>query len=272
MPRVVFLLCCLAAVLPAQTIEVYSEFQRFDAFGRIAKFDGNSRPREILSPAIARNAYTTYWVVVTVPEGMPFALHIGQNPENAVRTTLYKQIAGGRLKPVTAPYEGALPDAEVGIDGQTTAVFLLDCWTDGRAPVRRIKLEPQLYANKTWYIYPMEVRVTSATVPGVALKASVDLVPQNSSLEQPLQQTLCGGPLPPAGDLIRRNALQDAALARRLETKLGQDELQRALLGFVGAADAKAWCAAPAFPKDRGPEWYLRVRDYLYRTTAELFY
>jgi len=37
-------------------------------------------PREILSPAIARNAFASFQVVVQVAKGARYTLHIGQNP------------------------------------------------------------------------------------------------------------------------------------------------------------------------------------------------
>ena len=44
----------------------------------------------------------------------------------------------------------------------------MDVWIDKDAPVRRIKVEPQLYVNGDWVIYPMEMRVRENIVPEIA--------------------------------------------------------------------------------------------------------
>ena len=48
-------------------LEIYSEFQRVDPFGRIISNDRAQRPREILSPAIPRNGFASFHIVVTAP-------------------------------------------------------------------------------------------------------------------------------------------------------------------------------------------------------------
>ena len=79
----------------------------------------------------------------------------------------------------------------------------------------------------------------------------------------------------PAGDFaargnlrwrILRNALQDTALARSLEARPGALLLPE-ILRLSESGDPEKWCAAPRFPEEFGPEWYLRVRDALYRMT-----
>src|ERR1017187_5385935 len=63
------LLIAAAAIAAAQTVTVYSEFTRVDPFGQVVRADrGANEPREILSPAIARNALSSFHVVV---EGRP---------------------------------------------------------------------------------------------------------------------------------------------------------------------------------------------------------
>src|SRR5438445_5135906 len=91
----------LSFPLAAQSLQVYSEFAKIDASGKVVTPE---HPREILSPAIARNAFTSFQVVVQVPKGTRFILYIGQNPEDAVRVTLYRE-SGERLDPVNQPYE-----------------------------------------------------------------------------------------------------------------------------------------------------------------------
>ena len=140
-------------LLPAvrsQPLRVYSEFAKIDAAGRVT---APAEPREILSPAIARNAFSSFQVVVDVPRGTSYQLYVAQNPENAVEVTLYRE-NGEKLERVEQP-----------VSGNATQVFWMDLWTARDAPVARIKVEPQLHVNNDWVIYPMEARVMEATVP-----------------------------------------------------------------------------------------------------------
>ncbi len=227
-------LLALTVPLAAQPLRVYSELARIDAAGEVTA-PGN--PREILSPAVARNAFASFQVVVQVPKGSLYRLYIGQNPEDAARVALYRQ-SGGRLEPVELPYES-----------DATQIFWMDVWVERGVPVRRIKVEPQVWIDNDWVTYPMEVRVVDATVPdgrgpeGAAAPAEV------------MRAYLCGTKtatqapqrLTPEG-LRFRNVQQDLALARQAP----KAELQK----LAGA------CEAP-LPPD--PEWYLRIRDYLFR-------
>ncbi|MBZ5676264.1 MAG: hypothetical protein LAP61_18630 [Acidobacteriia bacterium] len=226
MKTAVFLLVSLASGLSAQPLRVYSEFAKIDATGRVT---APAEPREILSPAIARNAFSSFQVVVDVPRGTPYQLYIAQNPENAVAVTLYRE-SGDKLERVEQP-----------VSGNTTQVFWMDLWTARDAPVVRIKVEPQLHVNNDWVIYPMEARVMEATVSD-GMKPSVTI-----------NQLSCAGFTPSAspdvGRMNLRNAQQDAALA----SVAPQEDIRK--LG-VGTCDA---------PVSHDPEWYLRVRDYLLR-------
>jgi hypothetical protein len=56
--------------------------------------------------------------------------------------------------------------------------------------------------------------------------------------------------------VIWRNAVQDAALARSLEARLGREQLRRKLE------------ALPATVPNAGAERYLKVRDYLIREAS----
>jgi len=55
----------------AQPLRVYSEFAQIDATGRVT---APAEPREILSPAIARNAFSSFQVVVDVARGTSYQL------------------------------------------------------------------------------------------------------------------------------------------------------------------------------------------------------
>jgi hypothetical protein len=126
----------------------------------------------------------------------------------------------------------------------------MDVWTDRNAPVARIKIEPQLHVNSDWVIYPMEGRVMAATVPDGKW-------PQGTAAPADVIKTLvCGTKLPAAAasaDLtipaVRfRNAQQDLALAAKAP--------KAELLQRFGT------CTAPA---SADPEWYFRIRDYLFK-------
>ncbi len=220
----------------AQPLSVYSEFARIDATGKVT---APETPREILSPALARNAFTSFQVVVQVSKGTVYQLYIAQNPENSVRVTLYRE-NGDRLVPVNPP-----------VDGDSTQVFWLDVWTDRNAPTERIKVEPQLHVNSDWVIYPMEGRVMSATVPdgkwpqGAAAPADVMRALVCATKSPPPAPS---GPEASIAALRFRNAQQDLALA----AKAPKADLQQ------------RWGACTA-PAQTDPEWYFRIRDYLFR-------
>jgi hypothetical protein len=228
---VLFLLFAVAAW--SQSLRVYSEFAKIDAAG---KATAPAEPREILSPAIVRNGYSSFQVVVDVPRGTSYQLYVAQNPENAVEVTLYRE-NGEALERVQQP-----------VSGNGTQVFWMNLWTARDAPVQRIKVEPQLHVNNDWVIYPMEARVMSAIVPGVQAGGSISPVVA-------MRQYLCGGrtvdPGVP-GEAVKNVRYRNAAQDLRLAAAGPKEELQK----IFGA------CDAPASPD---PEWYLRIRDYLLR-------
>jgi hypothetical protein len=205
--------------MSAQSVRVYSEFARINPAGEVT---APAQPREILSPAIVRNGFTSFQIVVQVEPETPYSLYIGQNPEDAVRVTVYRE-SGEKLEPVDLPFEA-----------KSTQVLWMDVWVDRNAPVRRVKVEPQLNVKQDWIVYPMEARVMDALVPD----------------EKPAL-ALCGGAIVKSGNTLAtarlRNAGQDASLAVRLP----KQELEK----------LKAQCATP--PSD--PESYLKIRDYLSR-------
>ncbi len=209
----------LCVSMSAQSVRVYSEFARINPSGEVT---APAQPREILSPAIVRNGFTSFQIVVQVEPGTPYSLYVGQNPEDAVRVTVYRE-SGDNLEPVELP-----------VEGKSTQVFWMDVWTARNAPVRRVKVEPQLNVNQDWIVYPMEVRVMDALVPD----------------ERPAVG-LCGSAGAKSGNTLAaaslRNAGQDASLALRLP----KPELEK----------LKAQCESP--PND--PESYLKIRDYLFR-------
>jgi hypothetical protein len=215
----------------AQPLRVFSEFAQIDATGGVT---APAEPREILSPAIVRNGFSSFQVVVDVPRGTPYQLYVAQNPENAVEVTLYRE-NGDKLERVQQP-----------VSGNGTQVFWMDLGTARDAPVQRIKVEPQLHVNNDWVIYPMEARVMEATVSD-SMKSLITI-----------DQLSCAGFTPSAspdvGRMNIRNARQDVALA----SGASQEDLRK--LG-VGTCDA---------PLSHDPERYLRIRDYLLRLPQTL--
>lgn len=226
------------APLAAQPLEVFSEFAVIDAAnGRVT---APELPREILSPALARNAFNSFQIVIRAGETTSWRLFIAQNPENAVRATLYLR-DGDTLMPVAQPVTGA-----------GTKVLWMDLWVDAEAPVARIKVEPQLRINEDWVIYPMEARIVAARVPDGSLADGT------APPGEVMRGFLCGAkveaPPPPTAPSVARmmfrNAQQDRALAPAAD--------RAALQERFGACDA--------VPPADNPEWYLRVRDLLYRS------
>jgi len=275
-----------APALSAQTIHVYSEFRRVGPDGAVVKPDCEGRPREIISPAVARNGFASFRLVVSVPQGKHYTLHIGDNPEGSFRYTLYKEhpsADGGppdRLEKVALPYQGVLPDPAFGLPGQTASAFWLDAWVPAQAKPSRIRVEAQLNVDQDWIIYPMEFRVQSATIPKhphPVTPLSAAAVNSIHSAFGPMQAYLCAK-APRAADSsgttirhhIRRNAAQDMALARSLEPPLGAANLRKEILQLIGAPDGDLWCGARLSPTVAyDPETYLKVRDYLYRNAAK---
>jgi hypothetical protein len=273
------IIAALAGCASAQTLRVYSEFRRIGPDGEIVAADSGGAPREILSPALARGAFASYHVVATAPAGYSFTLHIGQNPESTVKVAIYRELDDARsmpdrLQPVELPYT-VQPPAEPKPDPPSVYRFLLDLWVPPEAPVRRIRIEAQLNVGEGWVIYPMEARIIATSVPSRQAHASVlpaAAEPADAPALGPLRAYLCRQPLRDGSDgpltirkLIRRNAQQDIAVAQELEKQHGAEAVLSGVLKALDTADAKTWCAAQPDRADRGPEWYLRVRDFLYR-------
>jgi hypothetical protein len=204
-----------------------------------SEFVAAGRGREILSPAVPRNGWSSFHVTVAGPPGSPFTLHIAQNPELFARTELYRD--GLRVR---EPYEGRIPDEA------TSVTFWLDVFLPADAPVRRFKLEPQVYLNEPgWIVYPMEVRVVEARVPPGPPGRQFPSPPNPGDFAR---NFLCG-----ATHKLSRNLEQDWRLAATLPRETAQARLKAAL----GVEDASAWCADPRTPSN--PEWYLAFRDFL---------
>jgi hypothetical protein len=256
----VILLAAASAALSGQRVLVVSEYQRIRPDGETVLADRIERRREVISPAVARNAFTTFRVVVEAPPGKPYYIYVAQNPDDVVRFTLYQEEYARRgsewapdtVKPVNLPVAATLAE------GQKTQSYLLDLWVPDSAPVARFRLEVQVNANDRWVIYPLEIRVSEAMAPA---KAETTAVPRDY---------VCGAPATPrprpdltrASGFIARNIAQDLMLARVRESAEPREQIIGAILRAGGWNSSTEFCAAPE-PAPRGVEWWLRARDYL---------
>jgi hypothetical protein len=273
MKVLVFLLAVSSCSAQIKTLQVFSEFTRVDPFGNIVPQDkGTAEPRHILSPGFPRNGWSSLRIVATFDKPTAYSLDIGQNPENAVKVTLYKEVFEkhgdqwypDRLEQVKVPYEAVFAEA---IPGQKVVTFWLDMWVDAKAPVDRIKVEPQLWVSyaEDWFTYPMEVRILESVLPNVSV-AGAELPPVTARTDAaamgPLRAAVCGikeTPVPTALNaraMIRRNVMQHMAARHPMRTPR--------LLKLTGAATPEAWCSSKAQPTV-GPEWYLRLRDAMFQ-------
>ncbi len=282
MNRIILLGLVSPVLLAAQSLQVRSEFCRIDPFGKVIPVDSGSRPREILSPAVGRSAFTSYRLVVESDPEKPFTLHIAQNPEQTVRVALYREIYAkqgdgwipDRLEPVALPFTGAVADPAHPIPGQTVQSFWLDLWVPAQTPPTRFRLEAQLNVGDQWIIYPLEVRVQQVVYPQPKeIKTGLTdwTLPSDSTALGVLREYLCGTVNGrPDSDIsirsmIRRNALQDVALAAGLEASRTKTIQQQSMIWAAGLQDMSPgeWCKSPKRPPASNAEWYLRVRDYL---------
>ena len=266
--KFVFAVFALTLPLHAQSVQVYSEFQRIDPLGHVVQPDSGYPPREIISPAAIRNGFTSFHVAVTAPPGSNYFLFVGVNPPGIITTRLYKEVfqlthfgwIPDALQEIKGVGFGVVPDAQAAIPGQTTRDYLLDVWVPPDAqPGRRVRIELQLKVGG-WIVYPLEVRVQNARVPQTEPGAP-HLVPPvdaaaDAAIAAPLATYFVRDFHPaltiPATvrDIIRRNAEQDLALAAADK----HPELWLAIAAHM----VPGWL-------DPGPEWYLRFRDLLYR-------
>jgi hypothetical protein len=273
------LLAAGSLALSGQRVLVYSEYQRVRPDGEVVKADRVERRREILSPAVARNAWATFRVSVGVPSGSPYTLHIAQNPENYVQTAFYQEEyarqgdewAPDRVKPVELPVNAVLSE------GQKVQTYLLDLFVPETAAEGRFRLEVQLYAEGRWVIYPLEVRVTgvaaqekeAARGPLAAAEARAD-----ASVTAALRAELCGrgmaaekAEMDTARAFVARNARQDLRLAKARARESGREMVEWQMIKAGGWASKAALCESRG-EAPGGAEWWLRARGYLYQGLA----
>jgi len=265
LPALLVVVCSAAR---AQEINIYSEFERFDPFGHILAQDRDARPREVLSPAVPRNGHLTVQVVVTAPAGTNYFLYAGSSPSDILQVKIYREhfapcgddYCPDFLTKQGSPSFGAIPESIYLLPDQTTRCYLFDIWVPPNVPPRRVRIEALLKVG-IWMVAPMEVRVIEPTVPdarGLPLAEDIAPLAAMSSLtaQRQLLRYLSGlPPEMPRGtlrlrDLIQRNAAEDMLVAQSL--RLHAPEL--------------TWMAwSPFLFPELGAEWYLRVRDFIYR-------
>jgi hypothetical protein len=273
--RTALLLACGLHLL-AQ-VSVMSDLQRVDPFGETVEEVRQDSRREILSPAIPRNATSSFQILIELPAGKFYYLYVGMNPEDAVTVKVYKEVfahqSNGRwipdqLKEVELPYLGSV--GSQGIPGQKVEVYWLDITVPKDAPIRRIKVDPQVFFENHWISYPMEVRVVAAQVQGdlpapgepAPIQFPVDATAQTvwrSEICAKGEKNRVSGPLS-IRQLVERNARQDTALRGRLTA----EDVAR----LLGVKDARTLCEAYA-PNPAGPEVYLRLRDRVLRSSEK---
>jgi len=271
----------LTATLRAQSVDIYPEFRRVDPFGAVAAADQALAPREILSPAVARNGFASFHIVISLPPKETYLLYVAPNPISACRVALYKEhfvktshgwIPDTLVEVTHLPDFGVMPDPDDNIEGQTTRLYLLDLWIPPNADVARFRLEVQMKVAD-WIVRPMEVRVLPARIPAIAAADPAAAIPPNfpavehgadSPALQVVHEYLSGSPLRAGPQpltlrgIIRRNALQDMALAASLDPAVaGPGALERRTIDLL-------WNNLSFVPHVFGAEWYLRLRDFLY--------
>jgi hypothetical protein len=266
------------ATMQAQDIRIYSEFERFDPFGKPVPQDRDASPREILSPAMPRNGHLSVHVVITGAPGTNYFLYAAANPPDILQVKIYREhftrcgvdeYCPDWLTEQNSPAFGAIPEGlqdlgSAAASRQTTRCYLFDIASKPETEPRRVRVEA-LIKSGTWFVAPMEVRIVAPVVPAMAdrlVREELAPVDAPSSATARIQLARYLGGLPPewpaqilrVRDIIQRNAAEDMLLARALEHGTGQRFPELNLLSW--------W---PLDYPGAGAEWYLRVRDFLNR-------
>jgi hypothetical protein len=245
-----------------QDITAYSEFVSIDPFGNTMP----AEPREILSPGLPRNGYASFRLAVDPgAEDKAYEVHVGLNPDDAVKCTLYREEfeqrdgrwVTVRLQPLPLPYTYR-PKSLTPLEGRKVHVYWLDVFVPANATVERIKIQPEILYDGSWIEYPMEGRILPLRFPaGPSAKAGNPVcaaLGQKPDTDRP-------APLTPAW-MHHRNAEQDARLIRQQPVAARSRMLQA-----VGVKDAAALCRMLNDPGQ--PEAMLRLRDPLHGALEE---
>jgi hypothetical protein len=286
-PVMGMLLMVLGLALQAQPIRATTEFARFTHRGEPFPQDGVRQPLEVLSPPLIRGTWNAFRLVVDVEPGENFRLYVGQNPNNAMRVRIFREVVQkdaegwgiAARQMVLLPFDSkAIPAAERAAE-RTTYTFWMEVQPPRNYRPRRLKLEPQLLLNDQWFTYPMEIRVLDLDVDlsGLPGRAVPDATAERPAAEPDfayamlLRQALCGdgeatfveaaAGLQPL-DRERESAASFAPALDALARKHSREDVDRELLRVLRIDDRKAWCAAPEFPRDRlGVEWPAALKN-----------
>jgi hypothetical protein len=268
------ILVLISCAAEAQEIRIYSEFLRFNPYGEAVAQDREIRPREVLSPAVPRNGHLTVQVVVTAPAGTNYFLYTAQSPPDTLQIKIYREhfVRCGNdycpdwLTEQRLPSFGAMPESVYRLPGQNTRCYLLDILVPPDVPPRRVRVETLLKVGY-WLVAPMEVRVIEPRMPDTGAMArrediaGIEARSSDTAQRQLLRYVNGMPPEAPLGllrlrDVLQRNAAEDMLLA----AKMGVVTPQLNLLSWTPFV----------FPQT-GAEWYLRVRDLIYRYTHPAF-
>lgn len=257
-------------------MRIYSPFQRFGPDGEVIAKDRVERPREILSPAVPKNAWLTLQIVVKAKPGTEYTLFMGQNPEDLTQYKVYQEryeqtdgvwVPDG-LQPVKIPHGAKLDE------NQTCQSYLLEIFVPAGVEKERFRIEAQLLVDHRYLIAPMEVRVVGETLSHAAepqgrLANLSDRI--DTTLFGPVREYLCGAKpsrLPQQPDTLRamvlRDIRQDLEMAQRRSAQGGAVVTQGMILSASGFGSLDEFCKSKQLPP-RGAEWWLRARDYLYQ-------
>lgn len=242
-------------------------------------------PREILSPAMARNGHLSVHVVVTAPAHTNYFLYASTNPPDILQVKIYREFftrcgddyCPDWLAEQNSPTFGAIPEladnpGDPALNEQNTRCYLLDIWARPDTPPRRVRVEALLKTG-TWYVAPMEVRIVAPTVPaeGDARRifrediAPID-APSSLTAQRQLERYLDELPaefpvqLLRVRDFIQRNAAEDVLLARSLRSNSPNFFPEMNLLSWLPFEYPRFGAGG------LGAEWYLKIRDFLYRS------
>jgi hypothetical protein len=264
-------------ILSAQSIKVriYSEFDRLNTAGEAFETIPGRDPLEIISPAVVRNGYTSFHVAVTARPAVLYWFAVQTNPAETFRIRVYKESpdrASSSLvmdqlteEPKPLYFLATMPD---GLGPTATDVYLLDIWTPQDASVGTVRLEAMV-KEADWVVAPMEVRILPARVPDLdwqmllanmpAAEKAADIIAWNALLTSFTDQ-----PLPPISppvnvrSVIRRNAVQDAALIRSL-TPTHRQELFRRIFSVLTLQSPPGYLRPVS-----SADVYLPIRRFIY--------
>lgn len=288
----------LNPMLLGQPVRVVTEFARFTHGGEPFPQDGIENPVEVLSPPLVKGAWNAFRIVVDIEAGQDFVLYVEQNPRNAMRVRVLREVVReaegewqiARRELVLLPFRSrSLPVVERSAD-RTTYTFWLEVQPPKNYKTRRLKLEPQLFLDGQWFTYPMEIRVMDPDLDLTGLPAHT-IVPGRDEVPEPqpdryhaelMHHALCGNPANSflnaiAEDSVRgRERYSASVLARALDavsedySEFGRDEVNQIAASVLRIKDHDAWCLNPTFPRNQwGPEWPAVLRNRVLSLTGD---